>query len=152
MDWALFFTFLAACVAPAAAGALFRPGEWYKDLSKPPWTPPNWVFPLVWAFLYVSMSWAAARVGSIPGTSQALAFWVVQLSLNTLWSGIFFGLHRMATGGVILGALWLAVVITLLAFWQHDWVAGTLLIPYLIWTTLAFALNWSVWARNRKSV
>ena len=57
----------------------------------------------------------------------------------------------MGTGGFILGALWWAVVVTLLAFWQQDWIAGALLIPYLIWTTLAFALNWSVWAKNRKS-
>jgi tryptophan-rich sensory protein len=150
MAWPLFLTFLAACAAPALAGALFRPGEWYAGLSKPAWTPPNWLFPLVWAFLYVTMSLAAARVAGLPGTGQAVALWTVQITLNTLWSGVFFGLRRMAVGGVVLTALWLAVAATLAAFWPHDRLAALLLAPYLLWVTLAWALNWSVWARNRR--
>ncbi len=149
MDWVLFFTFLAACTPAAISGALFRPGEWYAGLSKPPWTPPNWLFPIVWSFLYVSMALAAARVANLPDTSQALAFWAVQIAFNTLWSGIFFGLRNMAAGGIIIGMLWIAVCTTMIAFWLHDQIAGLLFIPYLIWVTLAFALNWSVWARNR---
>ncbi len=149
MDWPLFLTFLAACAAPAASGALFKPGAWYRDLSKPPWTPPNWLFPLVWAFLYVAMSLAAARVANLPATGQALALWAVQISLNTLWSGVFFGLRRMAAGGTVLAALWLAVAATLAAFWMQDRVAGLLMAPYLMWVSIALALNWSVWARNR---
>jgi len=150
MSWSLFLTFLAACAAPAVSGALFKPGAWYAALSKPPWTPPNWLFPVVWAFLYVSMALAAARVAVLPGTGQALAFWAVQITLNTLWSGVFFGLRRMAAAGVILAALWLAVAATAVAFWQHDRIAGALLAPYLLWVTIAFALNWSVWSRNRQ--
>lgn len=149
MNWLLFLTFLSACIAPAAAGAMFRPGDWYQGLSKPLWTPPNWLFPIVWALLYVSMSLAAARIAALSDTGQALAFWSVQITLNTLWSGVFFGLRKMAVGGVILGALWIAVCATMLAFWRHDLIAGLLFVPYLVWVTLAFALNWSVWARNR---
>lgn len=152
MNWQLFLTFLAACVAPAAAGMLFRPGAWYEGLSKPSWTPPNWLFPVVWAFLYVSMSLAAARVATLPDTGQALAFWAVQIAFSTLWSGVFFGLRRMAVGGVIIGVLWIAVLVTMFAFWQRDLIAGLLFIPYLVWVTLALALNWSVWARNRAPV
>lgn len=152
MDWPLFLTFLAACAAPAASGALFTPGDWYKSLSKPRWTPPNWLFPVVWAFLYVSMAAAAARIAVLPGTGQALGFWAIQIAFNTLWSGVFFGLHRMAAAGLILGALWLAVCTGMIAFWQHDLIAGALFVPYLIWVSIAFALNWSVWARNRATV
>ena len=151
MNWALFLTYLAACAAPIAAGALFRPGDWYKSLSKPAWTPPNWLFPIAWTFLYVTMSLAAARVADLPGTSQATGFWTVQITINTLWSGVFFGLRRMVIGGVIIAALWLAVGVTMIAFWQHDAISGLLLAPYLIWVTLALALNWSVWALNRNA-
>lgn len=149
--WPLFLTFLAACAVAAASGALFRPGDWYESLSKPAWTPPNWLFPVVWSCLYVAMSLAAARVGSLPGTSLALALWTLQIALNTLWSGVFFGLRRMAAAGVLLAALWLAVAATAAAFWQHDRIAGALLAPYLVWVSIALALNWSVWARNREA-
>ncbi len=149
MDWLLLLSFLAACAAPAASGALFRPGDWYEDLAKPGWTPPNWLFPVVWAFLYFTMSWAAARVASMPDTGQAVAFWAIQIAFNTLWSGVFFGLRKMFAAGVILAALWLAVATTMWAFWQHDWLAGLLFVPYLVWVSIAFALNWTVWSLNR---
>ena len=46
MDWSLFFTFLASCMAAATTGAMFKPGPWYEGLIKPAWFPPRWVFPV----------------------------------------------------------------------------------------------------------
>lgn len=148
MDWALFATYMAACSAAAATGAMIQPGEWYKSLSKPRWTPPDWVFPLAWTVLYLSMAVAAARVAVLPGTGQALAFWAVQIALNTLWTPVFFGLKRMRAGFVVIVLLWLAVAATGISFAQHDRVAGLLFAPYLLWVTIAAALNFSVWRRN----
>jgi tryptophan-rich sensory protein len=152
MDYALFFTYLAACGAAAATGAMIQPGEWYRSLSKPTWTPPDWVFPVAWTFLYLAMSYAAARVaalsGTTPGTGQALAFWSVQIALNTLWTPVFFGLKRMKAGLVVIGLLWLAVAATLVAFVRLDLLAGLLMVPYLIWVSIAAALNRAVLVRN----
>lgn len=148
MDWGLFLTYLAACGAAAATGAMIQPGEWYRSLSKPAWTPPNWVFPVTWTVLYLSISVAAARVAALDGTGQALAFWSVQIALNTLWTPVFFGLKRMRAGLVVIVLLWLAVVATCAAFWGHDRIAGLLIVPYVVWVTIAGALNWSVWRRN----
>jgi benzodiazapine receptor len=149
MQLTLFFTYLAACGAAAATGALFQPGDWYRDLQKPRWTPPDWLFPVAWTVLYLSISIAAARVAALPGTGQALAFWSVQIALNTLWTPVFFGLRRMGAGLVVLGLLWLAVAATMVAFFQHDLIAGLLFVPYLIWVSVAGALNRSVWMLNR---
>ncbi|MEZ5754671.1 MAG: TspO/MBR family protein [Paracoccaceae bacterium] len=144
----LFLTYLAACGAAAATGAMFQPGEWYRGLSKPRWTPPDWLFPVAWMVLYLSMSAAAARVAMIPGTGQALALWSVQIALNTLWTPVFFGLRRIGAGLVIIFLLWLAVAATMVAFWQVDRIAGALFLPYLAWVTVAGMLNRSVWHRN----
>ncbi|MCC5961799.1 MAG: tryptophan-rich sensory protein [Rhodobacteraceae bacterium] len=152
MDPVLFFIFLATCAVPGTAGALFKPGEWYKSLDKPAWTPPNLLFPVVWAFLYISMSIAAARIGSYDGSVIAIALWGLQICINTLWSAVFFGLHRILAGVVIIGLLWVAVVATTAAFAMHDWIAAALMVPYLGWGTYAFALNLSVWQRNRDIV
>ncbi|MBD3765666.1 MAG: tryptophan-rich sensory protein [Rhodobacterales bacterium] len=152
MDLALFFTHLAACGAAAATGAMFQPGEWYRSLDKPRWTPPDWLFPVAWAVLYLAMSAAAARVGGFegerPGTGLALSLWSVQIALNTLWTPVFFGLRRMGAGLVVLGLLWLAVAATAGAFWQIDRIAGLMMLPYLAWVTVAGALNHAVWWRN----
>jgi translocator protein len=150
MDYTLFFTYLVACGAAAATGAMFQPGDWYRNLAKPRWTPPDWLFPLAWTTLYICMSVSAMRVAQLPGTGFALALWSVQIAFNTLWTPVFFGLRRLGAGLVILGCLWLAVAATMLAFWGHDWVAGLLFAPYLLWVTVAGALNHSVWSLNRR--
>jgi len=148
MDWMLFLTFLAACGAAGATGAMFEPGKWYENLDKPVWTPPGLVFPIVWLSLYVAMSYAAMRVAQIDGSQQALAFWAMQIAFNTLWSPVFFGLRRMRAAMVILSCLWVAVALTLVSFYLLDPLAGYLIAPYLLWVTIAGALNFSVWQRN----
>ena len=148
----LFLIFLLTCGVAGTAGMFFRPGQWYRDLDKPNWTPPNWLFPVVWAILYVLIALAAARVANLPGTQVALALWGLQITINTLWSGVFFGLHRMLAGAVIIAMLWCAVLATAVAFWSHDKIAALMMVPYLIWGTYALALNSSVWLRNRNRV
>jgi translocator protein len=149
MEYLLFAIFLATCAVPGAAGMLFRPGEWYRNLDKPRWTPPNLLFPIIWAILYLAMSVAAARVGTYEGSAVAIALWGLQICINTLWSAVFFGQHRILAGAVIIGLLWLAVVATTVAFAMFEVIAAALMLPYLAWGTYAFALNVAVWQRNR---
>ncbi|MFN3722343.1 MAG: tryptophan-rich sensory protein TspO [Paracoccaceae bacterium] len=152
MDFALFFTYIAACGAAAATGAMFMPGDWYKALDKPWWTPKDWMFPVAWTILYISIAVAAMRVAMVAGSDgrsgQALAFWTVQIALNTLWTPVFFGLRRIRAGLIVLCLLWIAVAATLVSFWPIDPLAGWLFVPYLLWVTIAGALNASVWMRN----
>lgn len=151
MDWGLFLLFLAGCMAAATTGAMFDPGDWYDSLEKPSWTPPKWVFPVTWTTLYLFMSFAAMRVAQLDENAYAMAFYALQLALNTLWTPIFFGLKRMGAGMIVILCLWLAVVGTCVAFWQLDWLAGILFLPYIAWVTTASALNWSVWRLNPKA-
>lgn len=148
MDFGLFLTFLAACGAAAATGIMFKPGEWYRSLDRPAWTPPDWMFPVVWTTLYLLIALAAARVAGLPGSGQAMAFWALQITLNTLWTPVFFGAHRIRAGLVILALLWLAVAATVLAFFRLDPIAGVLMLPYLAWLSVAAALNLSILRRN----
>lgn len=148
MDWILFLTFLAACGAAGATGSMFEPGKWYEDLDKPFWTPPGLVFPLVWITLYIAIAYAAMRVALIDGSQQALAFWAVQIAFNTLWSPVFFGLKRMRAALIVLSFLWVSVAVTMLSFLAVDQIAGLLFAPYLLWVTIAGALNLSVLRRN----
>lgn len=148
MDFGIFATYLIACGAAATTGAMFMPGAWYDALSKPRWTPPSWVFPVTWSVLYLCMSAAGALVAVLPGAGLALACWSVQIAFNTLWTPIFFGLHRIRAAMVVMVGLWLSVAATTGLFALHDWRAGALFAPYLLWVTIAGALNFSVMRRN----
>ena len=149
MDWQIFIVFLAACCAAAATGSLFPPDDWYfKQLRKPIWTPPPWLFPLAWTTLYLASAVAATWVAMAEGAGLALAFWALQIALNTLWSPVFFGLKRTGAAMVVLAFLWIAVLGTMLTFWQIAPAAGYLIFPYLFWVSYAGALNLWIWRAN----
>lgn len=148
MTWVLFGVFLCACAAAGTTGGLFQPGEWYRSLNKPTWTPPDWLFPVAWSLLYLCIAGAAARVANAEGSGLALALWSLQIALNTLWTPVFFGLKKIRAGFGVLIALWLSVAACMVALWAVDWISGLLFVPYLAWVTVAGALNLSVLRLN----
>lgn len=148
MFWTLFAIFLLACAAAGATGGMFPPGQWYDELEKPSWTPPNWLFPVAWSTLYLCMAGAGARVALEPGNAIAMALWALQIALNTLWTPVFFGLKRIRAGMLVLSLLWFAVFACMIALWSVDWIAGLLFLPYLAWVSVAAALNYTVMRLN----
>ena len=148
MDYLLFIIFLAACFGAGATGMLFPTGKWYESLNKPSWTPPDWVFPVMWTSIYLLISFAAARVAGLEGSGYAMAFWAAQIAFNTLWTPMFFGLRRMRDALIVMAFLWISVVGSLVSMWQLDGWAGLAMLPYLIWVTIAGMLNYSVLRLN----
>lgn len=148
MFWIYFCIFLGACLGAGVTGSLFRPGAWYRQLSKPVWTPPDWVFPVTWLVLYICMATAGARVALQPDNGLAMAFWSLQIAFNGLWTPVFFGLRNIRMGMGVVSLLWLAVLCTMVALWQVDWISGLLFAPYLLWVTIAASLNAAVWRLN----
>lgn len=145
-----FIFFLALCIGAASSGALFQPGEWYQGLQKPGWTPPNWAFPLVWAALFLMIAIAGWLIWQKAGWSAApvLGLYVVHLIVNAAWSFLFFGQRRLdwAMGDVIL--LWAMIVAMIFLFSQISVIAALLLVPYLIWVTIAASLNFRLLQLN----
>ncbi|HML28104.1 MAG TPA: tryptophan-rich sensory protein [Hyphomicrobium sp.] len=140
--------FAGLVVLAASSGASFMPGEWYAALSKPEWTPPNWVFPVAWTILYILIAvagWLAFRAG---GWTPAILAWSVGLVLNALWSYLMFGRHEIALALVDLCALWVMIVVFIIAAWPLSRSASYLFLPYWAWVTFAGALNFAVWQMN----
>jgi len=152
MDWMLFAVFFAACCVAGSTGMMFSPGNWYRQLSKPHWTPPDWLFPVAWSVLYVLIALSATRVAPLPGAQLAIAFWALQMCFNTLWSPVFFGLHRIGAAMIVIAGLWLSVLATTVLFLRADAWAGVMFVPYLLWSSYAGALNLAIWLRNRGAV
>ena len=135
----------------AAVGARFMPDAWYRQLRKPAWNPPNKVFGPVWTTLYLLMAiaaWLVWRKAGIAAAVIPLAFFVLQLVLNTAWSWLFFGRHTLGGAFLELLALWIAILITLVLFWRVVPLSGILLVPYLAWVSFAGVLNGTIWRLN----
>lgn len=140
--------FLGLVFLASITGAVFRPGDWYRRLDKPGWTPPDFLFPLAWGLLYVLMAYAAWRVWAAAGLGLALGLWGLQLVLNAGWSAVFFGLKRPSVAFVELIGLWLAIAATIVAFVNIDGIAAWLMAPYLAWVSFAAALNLEIVRRR----
>lgn len=124
---------------------------WYAGLVKPSWTPPNWVFGPVWSALYLMMAvavWLVWRLGGFAKAAIPLTLFLVQLALNAAWSILFFGLRMPGLAFAEIVLLWFAILVTLVMFWRLNPIAGFLLVPYILWTTFAGALNLALWQLN----
>ncbi|MCV2867376.1 tryptophan-rich sensory protein [Defluviimonas sp. WL0002] len=148
----IFGVFLLASGAAAATGVIFKPGAWYESLKKPSWTPAKWVFPVVWTSLYLLMAWAAARVAVLPENGLAMALFAAQIALNTLWTPVFFGGHRIGLGLAVLVCLLVIVIWAAWVFLSLDLIAGFAMAPYVLWLCLATALNYWIWRNNSSAV
>ncbi|AAZ35318.1 tryptophan-rich sensory protein [Pseudomonas savastanoi pv. phaseolicola] len=144
-----FLIFLLACSAAAATGIIFKPGAWYESLQKPSFTPPNWAFPVVWTVIYLLLAWAGYRLTLLPGSQIVLALWAAQIALNTLWTPVFFGANRIVAAMVILALLWIVVATMIVMALRLDIITGLILFPYLVWLSVAAALNFSILRHNR---
>lgn len=131
-------------LAVGGVSALISGGmDGYETLTKPPLSPPGWLFPVVWAVLYILMGIAAGLVQTSGDrdSKAALTAYYVQLAINFLWSPIFFGLGWIGFAAVWLALLVVAVYVTKQRFAAISPVAGWLLLPYLLWCVFALYLN-----------
>jgi len=125
---------------------------WYAALAKPTWAPSNWVFGPVWTTLYVLIGVALFLVWR-EGLGRrdvrfALLIFAVQLILNILWSVVFFGFHSLLGGFILILMLWIAILANIIAFYIISKPAGIILIPYIVWVSIASYLNYSVYLLN----
>lgn len=144
----LLVSFAAATVGGiASAGA----GDFYRQLDRPDWAPPAWVFAPVWTVLYALQgvgAWLVWREQHASGRRTALVAFLTQLAVNALWSWLFFAWRQ---GALAFGEVLLLVVLvgaTVALFWRVRPLAGALLLPYLLWVSFATALTYSIWQRN----
>ena len=124
----------------------------YATLNKPPLSPPGWVFPIVWTFLYLLMGYASYRIYMSAAKPEekksALLLYGLQLFFNFLWSIVFFGLQWRLAAFFVLLILWILISLTMKAFSKIDEKAADLLLPYLLWVTFAGYLNFTAYLLN----
>lgn len=146
--------FVLPCLLVAAAGGLATASSvttWYTEIRKPAWTPPGAVFGPVWTVLYGTVAvagWLLHRAPPGQARSRALALWWAQLTLNFLWSPLFFWLRSPGLATADVGLLWLSVGALVAAAWSVSRPAALLLLPYWAWVGFASALTATIWRLN----
>ncbi len=124
-------------------GTLTAPGNWYAQLSKPAFNPPNWIFGPVWTVLYVLIAMVGWRQFDTDRSSTTMKLWWTQLGLNFLWSPTFFVLQMPWLAFVVIFALLIVIVMFIAQVRHTDRVSALAFLPYLAWVIFATALNLS---------
>ena len=126
----------------------------FATLNKPPLSPPAWLFPAVWAILYILMGISSYLIYTSEEPkesnlkSQALSTYGYQLLVNFLWPVFFFDFQWYFFSFLWLVFLWILVAKMILEFRKISPLAALLNVPYLLWLSFAAYLNLGVWLLN----
>lgn len=146
-NWRVMLTCLVIVYVAAAVGSLSSSKDGWYESVKPSFTPPDYVFPIVWGVLYflialsIYFAWMATERRQKPLVAIMFA---VNLIANMLWTYFFFGLHMPMLALVDLALIWLTVLALMIVLWAISRKASLLLAPYLLWVSFAGALNAAV--------
>jgi tryptophan-rich sensory protein len=91
----------------------------------------------------------AASAAAAWGDRPARRTFFIILLVNSLWSLLFFGMHRPDLALIdILGYL-ILLVIWIRQLWPQHRLSALLQLPHLLWVSFATVLNTSIWWLNK---
>ena len=147
IDWKVLIVCLVVVFLVAFIGSLFTSGstnsQWYLE-NKPSFTPPDYVFPIVWPILYfliaLSLYFSWVRAKGIEKKKVAAVFGI-NLAANALWSYLFFGIQNTLLAFIDIIIILVSIIAMIYVAGRIDKKAGWILVPYLLWVSLAGILN-----------
>lgn len=143
---------VSAIIVAGLGATITTIGPWYRSLAKPDWTPPDAAFGVVWTTIFTLTAIAAVLTWR-NAESERAGGWTIGLFalngfLNILWSLLFFRLQRPDLAFVEVAVLWASIALLILFCFRRSKLAGLLLIPYLVWVSIAACLNYAVVMMN----
>lgn len=136
-------------------GSMTTIGTWYRDLRKPAWNSPNWIFGPAWTVILGLAAWSGVLAWT-NAPSSAERVWIlvlfgINIVLYMLWSPLFFNLRRPDWALIEIPFLWLSIVALMLGLAPLSPASSWLLAPYLLWVTFAAFLNLTIVRLNGAS-
>ena len=117
--------------------------NWYPYLNKPSLTPPNMVFPIAWAILYLCMGISLGLIlnSSHYGRKSLIRLFILQLIFNFTWSIFFFYMQNPLLGFINIILLEFLIIVYSVKSYGINKISSILFIPYILWVTYATYLN-----------
>jgi len=142
----LLITFIASAIGGYTTASYKEP--WYSEIILPTYNPPSWVFGPVWTTLYVMMSVAVWKVWIKYFDTKVLKIYFIHLFFNATWSVIFFGFHEIGFALINLIIIVLFIVFLMRLYFIRERTSYYLMLPYLLWSSYALILNFSIFFLN----
>lgn len=139
---------LWAILLGGLGGVLTSIGPWYRELKKPSWQPPDWLFGPAWTLILGLAAWAAVLAWNGATTDSERGAIIILYAVNFvghfLWSPLFFTLRRPDWALVEVVFLWASVLAILIGLRSYSELASWLILPYFIWVSFAACLNLAI--------
>lgn len=139
---------VVALVVMGVGGVLTDVGPWYRDLRKPPWNPPNWLFGPAWGVIISLAAWAgvSAWLKAVTPSQHTLilSLYGANIVLHMAWSPLFFNLRRPDWALIEVPFLWLSILALIVGLTPISHLSGLLLAPYILWVSFAAFLNLTI--------
>jgi translocator protein len=123
-------------------------GPWYYGLRQPAWKPPDVAFGPIWTVMFALIALSGATAWRAAPDRSAREWLLLTFAcngfLNVLWSLLFFKVKRPDWALLEVALLWLSIVVMIALTRRYAPRAALLLVPYLVWVSLAAALNYEV--------
>ena len=137
-----------ALITAIVGGTITVLDEWYYSLRQPDWAPPGYMFGIIWTAIFAMIAVAGVfaweRAKTRRDVEITLGLFALNGFLNLGWSFMFFRMQRPDLAFYELIALWVSIFALILFCGRFSKVSAWLLVPYLIWVSIAGALNYQV--------
>ncbi len=119
--------------------------SWYSQLIKPTWSPPSWIFGLVWSILYILIAISFGKVFQMMWQKE-ITFWVLlpfllNLAFNIAFSPIQFGLKNNVFAMIDIFLVLITLIWAMIVIYPHAHWITYVQIPYLLWVSFATVLQ-----------
>jgi translocator protein len=126
--------------------------QWYLQLNKPKWSPPSYLFGIVWSILYVfiiiSFGFVFIKVFNNNIPFIIVLPFILNIIFNILFTPIQFKLRNNVLALIDIFLLLVTLVWLMVSIYTYyPWVTY-IQIPYLLWGGFAFVLQGEVTRRN----
>jgi benzodiazapine receptor len=128
--------------------------SWYRDLAKPSWQPPSYLFGLIWPYNFIVIAIASvliAQRASKLTTTIYLSFFALSVAAALTWAFQFYRPHNFLASAIALTA---TALLTLPMTYIVSTVSISMAVafaPYQIWVAIAASVSWGYWQLARLS-
>jgi benzodiazapine receptor len=125
--------------------------NWYRNINKPTWQPPDFVFGIIWPYNFIVLAIAAVIIAQRATTSTSLTyllFFALSVAAALTWAYLFYRPHNLTGAAIALTLTALLTIPMTYILFTISIPMAIAVMPYQVWVAIAAALNWSIKGLN----
>lgn len=125
--------------------------NWYANLNKPSWQPPDFIFGIIWPYNFIVLGIAATVIGqraSKPAALTYIAFFALSVVAALTWAYLFYNPHNLTGASIALTSTALLTIPMTYILFTISIPMAIAVMPYQVWVAIAAALSWGIRGLN----